>query len=153
MSKKFKFHWGWATLLVYATFMTVFLYYFYKSFQELKTNELVTQDYYEKELSYGDVLAKKQNADTMRVPVKIIQIDKGIVVEFPKYISYDKISGSVNLYKPDNKALDKKIDLKLDENNQMKIDKTNFISGRWNINIDWKQGDTSYYKEEKITIK
>ncbi len=153
MSKKFKFHWGWAILLVYATFMTVFLFYFYRSFQELKTNELVTKDYYEEELAYGDVLAKKQNADSMRVPVKILQIDKGVVLEFPKYIQAKEISGGVNLYKPDNKRLDKKINLKLDENNQMKIDKANFISGRWNVNIDWKINNVPYYKEEKLTIE
>ncbi len=151
--KKFKFHWGWATLLVYATFMTVFLYYFYKSFQELKTNELVTEDYYTEELQYGNVLAKKQNADTMKVNIQIINGNNGVLIEFPKYVRSKDIKGNVTLYKPDRKALDKTLDLKLDSLNQMLIPSKNFISGRWNIQIEWKKDSIPYFVEEKLMIK
>jgi len=148
---KYRFNWGWGILLVYITFMTVFLYFFWQSFKELETNEMVTDDYYEKELVYGEVLAKKKNADTMRVPVKIKQLPEGLKIVFPDYVN--DIKGKIILYKPDNSKLDKKIDIKLDQNNHQLIDKSHFISGRWNISIEWKQDNVPYFIEKKLTLK
>ena len=148
---KFKFHWGWGILLVYLTFMSVFLFFFYKSFDELKTNELVTEDYYEKELVYGDVLEKKQNADTMRVQVQINPVDEGLLVIFPEYISKEKFQGKLTLYKPDNKALDREIKLVLDSINRFLVKEEEFIPGRWNIILEWELDKIPYFKEQKIT--
>jgi len=150
---KFKFHWGWGILLVYITFMSVFLFFFYKSFGELKTNELVTEDYYEKELVYGDVLDKKQHADTMKVQLQIIPSEQGVKIVFPHYLPQKKIEGKVILYKPNKKALDQVKEIILDENNEMLINRDNFISGRWNVIVDWKMDSIPYFREQKISIK
>jgi hypothetical protein len=150
---KFKFHWGWAILLVYITFMTVFLFFFYKSFDELKTNDLVTEDYYEKELVYGEVLEKKQHADTMRVQVQILSSDKGVEVVFPDYISRGDLQGKIVLYKPDNKTLDQEINLVLDSNNKVLINKDKMIPGRWDVILDWEINKVPYFKEQKIIRK
>ena len=150
---KFKFHWGWGILLFYITFMSVFLFFFYKSFGELKTNELVTEDYYEKELVYGDVLQKKEHADTMKVQVQILPQKQGINIIFPSYTDPSKIKGKVILYKPNKKALDQEIDIDLNEKKEMIIDKKHFVPGRWNIIIDWKLDSIPYFKEKKLTIK
>ncbi len=147
---KFKLNWGWSILLVYITFMLVFLFFFYKSFKELKTNELVTKDYYEKELVYGDVIKKRQNADTMRVPVKIFQKDKNLVIEFPPYVQ--KAEGKIILYKPDNSKLDQEILLKLDEQNRQVINHDKLVSGRWDVIVDWQSNKVSYLKKEKMTL-
>ncbi len=138
---------------MYITFMTVFLFFFYKSFGELKTNELVTEDYYEKELVYGDILEKKQHADSMRVQVLIQSGQEGVNIVFPSYLSPGKIEGKVILYKPDKKALDQEKEIVLDSLNRMLIRKENFIPGRWNIILDWKVNDIPYFKEQKLTIK
>ena len=148
---KFKLNWGWSILLVYTTFMTVFLILFFKSFKELETNELVTNNYYQKELKYGDVLAKKKNADSMRVPVKMLQNEQGLQIVFPTY--QKEVSGNIILYKPDNQKLDKTIAIDLDKNNQQTIPKKSLISGRWNVSIDWKQNGISYFTENKLDIK
>ncbi len=148
---KFKLNWGWSMVIVYLIFMTVFLFYFYKSFQELKTNEMVTEDYYQKELTYGETLAKRQNADTMRVPVKIIQDTTGLRIVFPKYLK--NITGTVVLYKPDNSKLDSETQLALDTLNEHLITKDKFIPGRWDVILDWQVGDVPYYKREKLTFK
>ena len=150
--RKFKLNWGWSILLVYLTFMIIFLFAFYRSFKELKTNELVTQDYYTKELAYGDVLKKKENADTMRVAVQLLPLEKGgLQIVFPSYMK--DVSGKIILYKPDNAKLDRKIILKLDENNRQLIDKAILIPGRWNVSLDWQNNKTPYFVEEKMTLK
>ncbi len=149
---KFKLNWGWSLVIVFAIFMTTFLYFFYVSFQELKTNELVVKDYYEQELKYGDVLAKKKNADSMSVEVQIVNNKDGLSVIFPAYINREALSGEIFLYKPDRKKLDKKISIKLDSTNLMRFPKSDFVSGRWDVSIDWKINEVPYFKEEKLTI-
>ncbi len=147
---KFKLNWGWSILLVYITFMLVFLFYFYRSFGELDSNELVTEDYYEKELVYGDVIKKRQNADTMRVPVKVFQEHKTLVVEFPNYVK--NIEGAIKLYKPDNSKLDQQFPIQLDENNRQIIDQSKILPGRWNVTVEWQSNKVPYLVEEKMTL-
>ncbi len=128
------------------------MFYFFKSFKEAASNDLVVEDYYQKELIYGEVLAKKKNADTMKVQVKILNDEKGISLVFPNYISDNDISGTITLYKPDNKKLDKNIDFNLKQQQQL-IPKNELISGNWEIFLDWKLNDTAYYIEKKLYIK
>jgi hypothetical protein len=149
--KKFKLHWGWSILLVYITFMLIFLFYFWRSFKELESNELVTKDYYNKELSYGDVIAKKQNADTMRVPVQILATGKGFEIQFPEYAR--QVDGKIELYKPDNSKLDREIPLQLDENGKQIIEASQLIPGRWNVSIEWQSHNVPYLLEKKMTLK
>jgi len=149
---KFKFNWGWAMLLVFLTFMTVFLYLFYVSIQYSKDYDLVVDDYYTAELQYGEELKKIHAADTMRVPVQIVQSDKGVEVRFPSYIDRKAIEGTVTLFKPDNKQLDKTFDLVLDTAYTHFIPRDSFVYGRWNIILNWKIDTVEYLKEEKMYI-
>ena len=136
--------------MVYITFMSVFLFFFYRSFIELKSNELVTEDYYEKELVYGDVIKKLQNADTMRLPVKILQEQKNLVVVFPEYLK--NIKGKIILYKPDNSKLDREFLLQLDEHHRQIIESSFIIPGRWNVSVEWQSDGVPYLVEKKMTL-
>ena len=147
---KFKWNWGWSMLLVYLIFMSVFLFYFWRSFKELESNELVTEDYYEKELKYGEVLAKKKNADTMRIQVQIIRDVDGLRIQFPPYMK--DVEGVIILYKPDNSKLDREIKIKLDKNFTHKIPAQEMIPGRWDVKLDWTSGDVSYFLERKLSL-
>ncbi len=149
--KNFKLNWGWSILLVYITFMLVFLFYFWRSFKELETNELVTEDYYQKELTYGDVLDKTKNADTMRIPVEIIEAKDGINIIFPEYMT--DVKGKITLYKPDNSKLDRTFDINIDDNKTQKINKSDYIPGRWDIILDWESDKTPYFIKKKMTLK
>ncbi len=149
--KKIKLHWGWSILTVYLVFMSIFLFYFWRSFQEQETNEMVTNDYYNKELVYEQVIDKKANADTMRLPVKIIQTPKGLKIIFPSYVK--NANGQITLYKPDNSKLDRHIDLQPDENGIQIIATETLVPGRWNVSVDWKIAKVPYLIEKKIMFK
>ncbi len=149
--KNFKFHWGWRILLVYLLFMSVFIFYFIRSFKELETNEMVTNDYYNKELNYEKVIDKKKNADTMRMAVQILQTPKGLKIQFPTYVS--DVHGQIELYKPDNSKLDKAVDIKLAKDNSQLIPSKEMVPGRWNVSVDWQSGKVPYRVEKKIMLK
>ncbi len=146
--KNFQWNWGWALLLVFITFMSVFLYLFYLSFKELETNEMVTEDYIADEMKFNDKLKKIHRADTMRIPVKTLLRKKGILMVFPPY--YGEITGMVNLYKPDKKLLDKTWAFTLDSTRVLVIPADSLIYGRWNVQLQWKKDGKEYMREEKI---
>ncbi|NPA43849.1 MAG: hypothetical protein GXO27_07460 [Chlorobi bacterium] len=154
MSKlKFQFNWGWAMLLVFLTFMSTFLYLFYKSMQYAKNYDLVVDDYYTAELQYGEELKKIHAADTMRIPVRIIEDSAGVEVVFPPYIPPTRVKGTVTLFKPDNKKLDQTLDLRLDTAGRMHISKEKFTFGRWDVILRWQIDSTEYVKKEKLYIR
>ncbi len=150
---KFKFNWGWAMVLVFITFMSIFLYVFYVSMQYAKEYDLVVEDYYTAELQYGDELKKLHAADTMRIPLKVVQTEKQIQIIFPAYISKDRLKGQITFFKPDNKRLDKTIPIQLDTTNVQSFYKDSLVPGRWNIIVNWKLDSIEYLKKEKIYIK
>ena len=140
-------------LLVFLTFMSTFLYLFYKSMEYAKDYDLVVDDYYTAELQYGEELKKKHAADTMRIPVQIRLEEDGIKILFPDYTNKNRLEGTVTLYKPDNKKLDKTFPLKLDSAYTQFIPKDSLVYGRWNIILRWQSDGTEYLKEKKIYIK
>ncbi len=150
--RNFRWNWGWAILLVFITFMSVFSYLFYRSFQELRTNEMYVKDYYTEELNYGKVLARKQNADTMHTPVKIAHDKKGLTVKFPAYLPPEKVKGTLVLYRPNAKVLDKTIPLKLDSTRRVFVPADSLAYGRWNVQLNWQVDSTGYYIEKYLWI-
>ena len=150
---KFKFNWGWAMVLVFITFMSIFLYLFFKSMEYAKEYDLVVDDYYTAELQYGEELKKIYAADSMRIPVKIQQRKQGVVIIFPPYIDLEKLEGTVTLFKPDNKKLDKTFKLKLDSLHSHWIPKDSFVYGRWNIILRWQLDSIEYLRKEKLYIR
>ncbi len=151
--RNFRWNWGWALLLVFVTFMTVFLYVFYLSFKELRSNEMYVKDYYTEELNYGKVLAKKQNADTMQTPVKIVQNQDGLTIVFPDYLPLEKVKGTLVLYRPNKKLFDKTIPLELDTTRKVFIPLDSLLYGRWDVQLNWQVDSTGYYIEKQLWIK
>ncbi len=150
---KFKFHWGWAIVVVFLTFMIIFSYQFWLSFKINETNYLMVDDYYTAELQYGDELNKIHHADTMKIPVKIYTSKEKISIRFPHYISKNKLSGEINLLRINNKNLDQKFSIRLDSTNTQIISGKFLIPGRWDVMIHWKIDSTEYLKKEKLYLK
>jgi hypothetical protein len=150
---KFKFHWGWAILLVFITFMTIFAYQFYLSIKINRTNDLVVEDYYTAELQYGEEIKKIHAADSMKQPVEVFIQDKRPVLKFPKYINPSEVDGEIEFQRIDNKLLDKTFKIRLDSTNTQLFAKDSFVYGRWNYIIRWKTDSTAYLKKGKLFIK
>lgn len=150
--KNFSWHWGWSILTVFILFMGVFMYAFFRSLEELKTNEMTVEDYYKAELQYGKVLARKQRADTMRQPVHFILHSKGLIVQFPPYWPSERVKGTLVLYRPNKKLLDRHIPLRLDSLHRLSIPRDSLLHGRWDARLNWEVDKVKYYKEKKLWI-
>ena len=114
---------------------------------------LVTDDYYEKTLSYQDEIDKQNRTNALDEDVKINFNGKMIKLVFPtEYLKKD-ISGEIYFYRPSNPGLDFKIPLKLNENGNQFIPVERIEKGFWRLKINWLMGENAFYNERVITIE
>ena len=114
---------------------------------------LVTDDYYEKTLSYQDEIDKQNRTNALDEDVKINFNEKMIKLVFPKAYLNKDISGEIYFYRPSNPGLDFKIPLKLNENGNQFIPVERIEKGFWRLKINWLMGENAFYNERVITIE
>jgi hypothetical protein len=110
----------------------------------------VTEDYYEKELVYEDVIIKKQNAANLSSEVEVNYTENGIKLDFPAESKGSK--GTVTFYRPSDTNLDQKMPLILGNGISQVIPTHGMQKGLYVLKLDWETNGTGYYLEQKVTI-
>jgi nitrogen fixation protein FixH len=147
-----KLNWGFSLLIFILLFMAFILTLVYKCSKQRV--DLVSSAYYEQELKYNDQMAKENNTSrlTDSIYAKYDLPSKQVVINYPPSVQAKKITGTLHFFKPDNALLDFSKDITPDEHSLQSITATSMEHGRWNIKMDWKEGEKEYYKEDKIFI-
>lgn len=112
-------------------------------------HDLVTEKYYQKELTYQESINASKNAKQLSSPVKIYRSSNGLTVEFPENFDPTLLKGKVFLYRPSNKHLDFEMPLSL-SNNYLLVPENRLLDGRWNITVQWTYKDTPYLVTDEI---
>lgn len=145
-----KINWGTGIVITFVLFMTFILYFVFKVQSDSKyDNELVTEDYYQKELLVQGNIEKQRSANKLEHQLSFKKTKEGILVIFPKEFDYRSISGKVSLYRPSSQKLDFEIPISLSSSNLL-IPNSNLISGLWDITVDWSFNNTNYLNKETM---
>lgn len=146
-----KINWGTSIVLAIIAFMS-FIMYFVVSMSTDKSmaHDLVTEEYYKKELDFQDRLDREINAQNLVQNLKVEKTGEGLLLLFPEDLNYENIEGNVFLYRPSNKQLDIEIPLLL-SSHKMLVPKKHLVGGRWNIEIYWNFFEENYYFKEELT--
>ncbi|WP_109299410.1 FixH family protein [Aquimarina sp. AU474] len=146
-----KINWGTAIVFVFIGFISFILFFVVKMNTNKKyEHDLVTEDYYKKELAFQEEINAEKNANALKNNVSIKKTTNGIVVIFPVDQNYTTVSGTISLYRPSNKNLDFEIPIVL-SNSEILIPKDRLIEGRWAITVRWNFKNTTYLFKESIT--
>lgn len=114
---------------------------------------LVSDNYYEKSLSYQDEIDKQSRTKSLDEQVKINFNGEVINILFPtSYLNKD-LSGEIYFYRPSNSGLDFKLPLELNEEGNQLILVKNFEKGFWRMKLNWMMAGNVYYNERAITIQ
>lgn len=147
-----KFNWGTGIAIGIGIFMIFILQYVIRVQIDSKyDNELVTEDYYQKEVNVDSDYNKQANARKLANPLQILETGEGITIRFPSDFDFKQISGTIFLYRPSNQKLDFEIPISLSSSNLL-IPKQSLVDGRWNISIDWKYQGEVYLNKKNITL-
>ncbi len=112
-------------------------------------HDLVTDNYYQKELKYQDNIDATKNLHKLEYPLVIQKVSDGVEVVFPKDLTPEKIKGKIFLYRPSNKALDSEIEINTNQHSLVISDEA-LVSGRWDIVIDFTYNNQKYFYKEQI---
>lgn len=113
---------------------------------------LVSDNYYEKSLSYQEEIDKQSRTKSLDEEVKINFSGEAINILFPfTYLDKD-LSGEIYFYRPSNPALDFKLPLHLGEDGNQIIPTQRLEKGFWRLKLNWTMDGNGYFNERAITI-
>jgi hypothetical protein len=146
-----KINWGTGIVIAFIAFISFIMYFVVNMNVNKKyDHDLVTEDYYKKELEFQNDIDKETNAKNLVENLSWQKTTEGLVITFPETLIKENITGKVFLYRPSNKQFDFETELSLSNHNLLIPDKR-LLDGRWNIKVDWQYNGKSYlYKKEII---
>lgn len=148
-----KINWGTGIVIAFVLFMSFILYFVFKVQTDHKyDNELVTEDYYKKEIQVQSDIDNTKNANELKTKVVITSTTEGITVAFPNNLDIKKIKGKISLYRPSNQKLDFAIPIAL-SNFDLLIPKNNLVGGLWDISVAWTYEGKMYLNKEEIYFR
>lgn len=147
---KTKFSWGTGILIGIIAFVliSVTMTVIFMS-QDV---HLVSDNYYERSLSYQDEIDKQRRTNSLDEQIKINFNGEIINILFPSSYLGKDISGVIFFYRPSNTKLDFALPLQLVEGSQ-NITVERLEKGFWRIKINWTMNGNGYYNERAITIE
>ncbi|MEO8413173.1 MAG: FixH family protein [Ginsengibacter sp.] len=143
-------NWGYKILLVYAVFVSGILFLVFKSSSQ--KIDLVTTDYYGKELKYQQQIDETNRANVLSEPVKYEITGNRFIVFFPKDFSGKKITGDVLLYCPSDEDKDLKQSFST-RDAPVIVPLQTMQKGLYELHLSWQADGVSYYFEEKVLLK
>ena len=146
-----KWNWGKGLVVGMLCFMGFILYLVITMSTNKKySHDLVTEEYYAKEMAYQDEIDQESNLKTLSKTITGKRTTEGWLLRFPEEINDTNSKGTVFLYRPSNQKLDIDFPMVLSGSNLL-IPDDRLIDGRWNITIQWKtQGKPYLYKKSIV---
>ena len=142
-------NWGYKILIVYGVFVAGIMFLVYKSANQKM--DLVTTDYYAKELKFQQQIDETKRANDLPENVRYEIKSNQLLIHFPKDFSGKKINGDMQLYCPADKDKDIQQHFEIEDSLLIiKIPDAN--KGLHELHINWNVNGISYYFEQRIII-
>ena len=142
-------NWGQKIIVVYVVFVTGILFLAYKS--STQNTDLVTEDYYAKELVYQQKIDEVKRTALLSGTVKITMVNRELIIQFPKDFASKKITGSITVYCPSDEKKDIQHPFTVTDND-LNISVPANYHGLNYVKINWAAEGINYYYEHKIII-
>ncbi|MEM9142072.1 MAG: FixH family protein [Bacteroidota bacterium] len=146
-----KINWGTGIVLAFIGFIGFILFFVVRmNMDQRADHDLVTDEYYQKELAYQKEIDAETNTKALREPIQLQKTKEGLLIQFPRSMNTQNIKGTVSLYRPSNKHLDFDLPIRL-SNTHLLIPDNRLLDGRWDIKLFWEYGGKPYLYKESIT--
>lgn len=121
-------------------------------FSMTKEVDLVTDNYYEKELVYQEQIDKMTRANALTEKVSIKKEGAELKFIFPREFNYYSIEGEIHLYRPADSKKDIVFPVQIDSTYTQIISTNKLEKGMWKLNLDWNVNKISYFNEFRVMI-
>jgi hypothetical protein len=142
-------NWGYKITIFYSLFVLGILFMVFKS--STQNMDLVTTDYYAKELKYQEKIDEIKRVNDLKEEVNYSIKANQIVVNLPTFFLDKQINGTMDLYCPSDEKKD--ITQKFEGKNiQIIMPLPTQRKGLYELHLQWQANGVSYYYEKKIFI-
>jgi hypothetical protein len=145
---KITWNWGTGITLTYLAFVALIMFMVIKSCQQ--KIDLVTPDYYSKELAYQEKIDAITAYSNLTEKPKFKWENTRFELVFPASLAPKSVKGKIDLYCPSNNQLDKSFVLQLDEGNRQLIDFGQLPAGKYELTVEFTAQNKNYVHTETI---
>lgn len=147
------FSWGHGVVIALFAFIVFILSMLFLFPNGQKNSEMVTDNYYEEELKYQDVIDAKKRADDLQEKPTYSQDTNGIKVIFPKEYNNSNTTVKFVLNRTDDQNLDIKKSEQLDANQSILIPASVLKVGGYTLRLMWTKDKTDYRLDYDVIWK
>jgi hypothetical protein len=116
-------------------------------------NDLVTEHYYDAEIQYQQQIDRIDRTKGLAEQPTIELVSEGVRIRFPNEFRQGDLTGTVHVYRPDDKRMDLQIPVGPDSANVQLVPAALLSPGRWNVQVTWNGKGVGYYSEERVTVR
>ncbi|TAH23889.1 MAG: hypothetical protein EAZ07_10360 [Cytophagales bacterium] len=142
-------NWGYRIAILTGSFVVFMSIMVISAFNQ--NFDLVSEDYYGKELQFQKQIDKQKNHQSLKTPLYCSLETDSLTINFPEELINQNTIGTITFFRPSDAKKDFTIPIKLLLGKQ-KIAKNNFILGRYKMQVDYEVNGIKYYEEKSITI-
>lgn len=142
--------WGYKILSVYILFVVGIMVMVFKS--SMQNTDLVTPDYYEKELKYQQTIDESARTGKLSAKVEVTTTDNEIRIQLPPEMNELDVKATVLLYCPSDKRKDIKKDMAI-KGATLALPINAETKGAFDLKINWQANGITYYHEQKLFLQ
>jgi hypothetical protein len=150
MKIKIKLNWGTGIIIASAIFM-LFTIITGVALMNQKV-DLVSDNYYEKELNYQSHIDREKHAGLLNDNVEITQTGSKVTIALNDSSSASNAAGEIKFYRPSDSSKDFSAKLALNKKGKQDIDVSNRERGYWKVQVNWSANNVQYYFEKPLLI-
>lgn len=147
------FTWGHGIVIALLSFIIFILSMLFLFPNGQKNSEMVTDNYYEEELKYQDVIDAKQRADKLQEKPVYSQDKTGIKITFPADYNSSNTTVKFVLNRTDDQNLDVKKTVTLDAGHSFIIPAQVLKLGNYTLRLNWTKDKTDYRMDYDVIWK
>lgn len=118
-----------------------------------KNSEMVTDNYYEEELKYQDVIDAKKRADELKEKPVYSQDKEGIRITFPQDYNNSNTTVKFVMNRTDDQNLDVHKSVQLDARKSFLIPAQVLKMGNYTLRLSWTKDKTDYRLDYDVLWK
>lgn len=142
-------NWGYKILIVYLLFVAGIVLLVFKSANQ--KIDLVTPDYYAKELKHQDRIDAIKRTNALSSKLKYEVANNTIIITLPAEFNEKELKGEILLYCPSDNNKDIRKDFSTN-NRTTAIELPSGINGSYDLQVSWNTETRDYYFEEKLFL-
>ena len=142
--------WGKRIAMLYIGFVVLIAFMITMSMRQ--NIELVSADYYDRELVFQNKIDEMNNANALSEKVEYHITDNDFVIQFPSQFKDVKLNGEVLFFRPSDESKDFTTTLFLNQNGEHFVARKNLFKGMYKMQLSWKVNEIPYFVEETVVI-